>query len=251
MVGPAVDRLKRWPDTNPMSKAAIITAAKQLDLGTTKRLLAERPELLEAVDRSGQNLLHLACATSSAKLGLTGATQTRYVRFLLDQGLDIDTPVGRDACTPLFFAVARARNLQLAKELIDRGADVNAAPGGGLFAAGWWDDIPILKLLIRSGAEIDVVVGVTPFLATWCWKKFDAAKTLALAGADVDFQDPTGRTALHHGIEKKFDPRLLSWLVQHGASPELKDRTGTTALERAARKRDKRYLAALSPLPAR
>lgn len=232
-----------------MSKSAIIAAAKELDLDTTRRLLAERPELLEAADRSGQNLLHLACAASPEGLGITAPAQTRYVRYLLDQGLGIDTPVGRDACTPLFFAVARARNLHLVKELIDRGADVNAAPGGGLFAAGWWADIPILKQLIRAGAELEVVVGVTPFLATWCWQKFDAAKTLVLAGANVNFQDPKGRTALHHGLEKNFEPELLSWLVNHGGSTDIRDDSGTSALERASRKRDKRYISALSLQP--
>jgi ankyrin repeat protein len=229
-----------------MSKAAMLAAARQLDLDATRRLLDKHPERLHSVDRSGHNLLHLACAASPEKIGLAGGAQTRYVRFLLDQGFGIDTPVGRDACTPLFFAVARARNLHLVNELIDRGADVNAAPGGGLFAAGWWDDTAILKLLIRSGAELDVVVGVTPFLATWCWRKFEAARTLALAGANVNFQDPKGRTALHHGVEKNFEPELLSWLARHGASVEIEDRTGTTAIERASRKRDKRHLSALS-----
>lgn len=76
----------------------------------------------------------------------------------------------------------------------------------------------MLKLLIRSGAEVDVVVGVTPFLASWCW----------------------------HGIEKDFEPALLSWLVRHGASADIEDRTGTSAWRRASRKSDKRYLSALS-----
>ncbi len=58
--------------------------------------------------------------------------------------------------------------------------------------------------------------------------------------------DSKGRTALRHGIEKGFDPALLRWLVRHGASPDIPDRAGVTARERAARKRDKRSLAALA-----
>ncbi len=113
-------------------------------------------------------------------------------------------------------------------------------------AASWWDDTKNLDLLIRAGAQIDIVVGVTPFLACWCWKKFEAAKFLAMKGANVNYQDQKGKTALHHGIEKEFDPTLLKWLVQHGASPDIEDRSGASARFKASRKRDKRFFAALT-----
>jgi hypothetical protein len=64
-------------------------------------------------------------------------------------------------------------------------------------------------------------------------------------GADVNFKDQKGKTALHHGIEKEFDPALLAWLVTHGASPDIDDNTGVSARLKASRKRDKRFLAAL------
>jgi ankyrin repeat protein len=163
---------------------------------------------------------------------------------LLDRGLQIDQPVGKDRCTALFCAVARARNTALIKLLIKRGAKPANAPGGGLFAAGWWDAPGHLKLLIRAGAPIDIVVGITPFLASWCWGKFAAAKFLSLNGANVNFQDKKGRTALHHGIEKEFDPALLTWLMKHGASPDIPDSEGVTARDKASRKRDSRYRSA-------
>jgi ankyrin repeat protein len=169
------------------------------------------------------------------------------VDFLLKRGgFDIDLPVGRDACTPLFFAVARARNTALIRFLIEQGAKPTAAPGGGLFAAGWWEDLVNLKLLMRAGAPVDVVVGVTPFLACWCWKRFESAKCLVLNGADANYQDSKGRTALHHGIEKEFDPALLKWLVSHGASPDVADRQGVSPRVKASRKRDRRFLVALA-----
>src|SRR5262249_355865 len=147
-----------------------------------------------------------------AKRDMTQSAQARFVDFLLDRAFAIDAPVGRDKCTALFFAVARARNPVLVKLLLDRGARVASAPGDGLFAAGWWADTARRDLLIRGGGRVDTIVGVTPFLASWCWKKFEAAKFLALKGADVNFQDRKGRTALHHGVDKEFDPALLTWL---------------------------------------
>jgi ankyrin repeat protein len=225
---------------------AVIESIKHLELDAAKRLLNAKPSLLTATDRDGRNLLHLACSSSPKARGVSNATQARLVSFLLDRGFDIDLPVGKDACTALFFAVARARNPTLVKLLIERGAKPSAAPGGGLFAAGWWDDVKNLDLLIDAGAEVDVVVGVTPFLASWCWKRFKAAKFLALHGADVNYQDRKGRTALHFGVEKQFDPRLLSWLVRHGASPDIPDAGGVSPRLKASRKRDKRFVAALA-----
>jgi hypothetical protein len=228
-----------------MSKTAIIEAVKQLDLAETRRLLKSNPALCDVTDRQGRNLLHIACTASPVALRVPYGGQPRFADFLLKQGFPIDQPVGKDACTALFFAVARARNPALVKLLLARGASVKAAPGGGLFAASWWNDVTNLKLLVSAGAEIDVEVGVTPFLAAWTWRQFAAAKYLALQGADLDFHDRKGRTALHWGIEKEFDPKLLTWLVKRGASPDKRDREGVTARERASRKRDKRFLAAL------
>jgi uncharacterized protein len=230
-----------------MSKTRIIEAVKQLDAATTRQLLDAKPELLQVITPNGRNLLHVACAASCAKLDVPEARAVKMVAMLLDRGLDIDAPglSGRDPCPPLFFAVAFGRNRAVVKYLLDRGADIHAVPGGGLFAAGWWDDAANLKLLLDAGAPIDVVVGVTPFLAAWCWKRFDAAKYLAKSGANVNYQDPKGRTALHHGIEKEFDPALLAWLVKHGASPDIEDDTGVSARLKASRKRDKRWAAAL------
>ena len=193
-----------------MSKARIIEAVTTLDVKTASALLDAKPSLLTVVNRQGRNLLHLACAASPAKLRVPDARAVRMVQFLLD-----------------------------------RGASVKATPGGGLFAAGWWNDTKNLDLLLEAGAPIDVVVGITPFLAAWCWKRFDAAKLLARRGANVDFQDQKGRTALHHGIEKEFDPALLNWLVKHGASPDIEDGSGVSARLKASRKRDKHFAAAL------
>ncbi len=120
-----------------------------------------------------------------------------------------------------------------------------AAPGGGLFAGAWWGDLENLGILLDAGADIENVAGVTPFLAAWGWKQFEAAKYLAKRGANVNFQDRKGRTALHLGLEKEYDPKLLQWLVKHGASPDIKDRSGVSAGVKASRKRDKRWAAVL------
>lgn len=232
-----------------MSKTRIIDAVTHLDVDVVRDLLDAKPELLQVTDRRGFNLLHLACCVPCADLGIAESVSAKLVNLLLDRGLDVESqlPPKHDKCTALFFAVARGRNGTLIKLLLKRGARVLNAPGGGLFAAAWYDDVDNLDQLIRAGAKIDVVVGITPFLAAWMWKKFEAARLLAKKGADVNFKDPkTGKTALHLAVEKEFDPAQVAWLVQHGGSPDIKDREGLTARERAARKRNKQWLEAIS-----
>lgn len=207
--------------------------------------LQEKPALKDAKDPNGASLLHLACKVSPERRTVTESQQVRVVEFLLQLGLPIDEPLGRDAVTPLFLAVASARNGKLIDFLLGEGAKVSAAPGGGLFAAAWWNDVKNLERLIRAGAEVDVVVGITPFMAAWLWKKFASAKVLAAHGADVNFQDRKGKTALHHGVERNYEPSLLRWLVAHGASPDIRDRDGITPRKRAERKRDQRFAQAL------
>lgn len=226
-----------------MSKTRLIDAVKALDLKETKRILEAKPELEKVWNEQGRNLLHLACSVECKKLGKPESAAAKMVAFLLDRGFDIEQEggAGPDMCKPIWFATARGRNATVVKLLLDRGAQPT-----GLYAAGWWEDIKILNMLIDAGADLEVVVGETPFLACWGWKKFKAAKALAAKGANVNAQDKRGRTALHLGVEKDFEPALLKWLVQQGASPDIPDRDGITARQKASRKRDKRFLAALA-----
>jgi ankyrin repeat protein len=225
-----------------MSKTRLIEAVKHLDLQETRKILAAKPELLKVWNDQGRNLLHLACSADCKKLKKPESAGAKMIAFLLDRGLDIEEEggAGPDLCTPIWFATARGRNAAAVRLLLKRGAKAN-----GLYAAGWWDDTHILKLLIDGGAEIDVGGGETPFLACWYWGRFKSAKMLALRGANVNVQDTRGRTALHIGIEKEYDPALLEWLVKHGASPDIEDREGVTARLKASRKRNKQFFAAL------
>ena len=237
-----------------MSKTQIIDAVQQLDVARTRRLLDSNPSLLAVTDRKGRNLLHLACSVPCGDLRIPESAATRMAGFLLRAGIGLestkDDPKGGG--TPLWFAVARGRNATLVRFLLKRGAAPTRIPGGGLFAAGWYDDVHILNLLVRAGVAVDVGDDMTPFLACWSWQRFRAAKFLALKGADVNRREPEkGKTALHIGVEKAFDPALLAWLVKHGASPDIPDRQNATARQMASRKRNKQWLASLQSADAR
>jgi ankyrin repeat protein len=226
-----------------MSKARILKAVSHLDLGTTQELLRGQPALLTVEDRGGRNLLHLACSASCRDLGVSESSSARVVELLLDSGLDVESTLMVDdyPCNSVWFAVARGKNATLVELLVERGATPR-----GLFAAGWQNDVKMVKLLIRSGADVDErAEDETPFLHCWKNGKFEAARVLSREGADVSFQDSTGSTALHYGVRRNFEPAQLKALVRSGASPDLEDRDGVSARLLASRKRDERFLKAL------
>ncbi|MGD9720082.1 MAG: ankyrin repeat domain-containing protein [Pirellulales bacterium] len=76
------------------------------------------------------------------------------VRLLLDYGADPNLADKRRA-TPLLFAVGDARKVEL---LIARGANVNARSSTGntplVAAAGYSDNLPVVKLLLDHGADL-------------------------------------------------------------------------------------------------
>jgi ankyrin repeat protein len=226
-----------------MSKTRILERVRALDFAATKALLVGQPALLGVTDAGGRNLLHLACSASCKDLRLSEASSKRLVRLLLDRGIDIESTVVMDGypCNSVWFAVARGRNATLVKFLIERGATAR-----GLFAAGWHEDLAILKILVGAGATVDEVAeDETPFLHCWKTGKLKAAKFLVLSGADVNFQDSKGKTALHYALKKGLEPSLLRFLVRSGASPDINDYEGVSARQQASLKRDKTFLAAL------
>lgn len=227
-----------------MSKTRILECVRKLDLACTKSLLQQQPSLLTIVDARGYNLLNLACAASCKSLGLPEGASVRLARLLLERGIDVESTVLIEGfpCNSVWFAVARGRNATLVRMLVERGAAAR-----GLFAAGYQEDLAILKVLINAGAELDEVAeDETPFLHCWKARKFKAARFLVRCGANVNFQDSRGKTALHYGLKNGFEPSLLRFLVGNGASPDIKDGEGVSARQQASRKRDKTFLAALA-----
>lgn len=129
----------------------------------------------------------------------------------------------------------------IVKELINRGADVNASVSNGftpLIVAADSSDITILKALLAHHANVNAKAsfdGVTALMYVGAPKE-PPAKVLAKAelliryGADVNATDKAGKTALIWAAEDRMLP-VVKLLLARGAHINARTKNGNTALQ--------------------
>ncbi len=221
------------------SKTALARKVRGFDVAGLGASLDATPALLDVRDERGRTWLHLCCSVDVTKrskadrrAGVTLASE------LLARGLDMDDAAfseGTWRATPVWFSVARGRNLDLTRFLLDRGAD----PNHTLWAAAFHDDLHAIDLLLDHGADIDAVAeDETPFLGAIKTSHFGAAWRLAERGADVDVCDLGGMTALHYMLKKNSDAEHFLALARFDPRYDIPGPDGVTAAELLARKRD-------------
>jgi hypothetical protein len=234
------ERHMRATDNKPLSKTRLLALLTDLDWRAVKAALEEHPNLRSYRSDKGENLLHLCCGIEIKKRGLSSADSLKMAGVLLDASFDIDREAfteGDWRATPLWYAIGRGKNLELAKYLLKCGAD----PEHCLWAAAFNNSPAAVKLLVQAGAVVDPPGGETPFLFAVKWSHFESAEALLDAGADVNFQDPFGKTALHYMLKKRSPPTSVQMLLEHGARLDVMDRDGVTAGDVLSRMRSPEY----------
>ena len=227
-----------------MSKAALFRSIKALDVEAVASLLEAHPTLIRATDDRRRNPLHFLCSLPSDPK--TAGRSLTLARRLLDAGLDVNAPAfveGVFQATPLWYAISRGSNLPLARFLLKHGS----TPENSLWAAAFAENLEAIDLLVKSGASLDPVTeDETPFLGAIKWSRFTAAERLLRHGANVNFQNRKGVTALHMVLKKNSDRKHVEMLLRHGADPTIRSKDGKTSLDLVAKRRDKTYFALLS-----
>ena len=96
-----------------------------------------------------------------------------------------------------------------------------------------------IDLLVGSGARVDPVAeDETPFLSAIKWSRFAAAGRLLHHGANVNFRNSKGMTALHFLIKKNSDRKHIAMLLGYGADPTIRNAEGKSPLDMVAPRRD-------------
>jgi ankyrin repeat protein len=221
-----------------------VALIKAHDNVAVNALVKDHPQVLAYRGKKGENLLHVCCGVQIGN----GVGQRRAsistAKVLIDAGIDVDSVAfseGDWKATPLWYAIGRGKNLALAAYLIERGA----TPEHCMWAAAYNDDAAAIKLLRDAGAKVDPIHEETPLLFAVKWGRFVAAKALLEYGADANYQDAAGKTALHYMVKKRSDSKYVQMFIAYGARLDLADRDGKTVKELASHMRDPKLRAVI------
>jgi len=182
---------------------------------------------------------------------LTAAAETGEIeiaRLLIERGAEVNHRDGRFQ-TPLFLAVSQG-DLAMARFLLEHGADprVTAKAKSPLYEASIRGHQAMAALLLEYGAP--VAPGTPdPFHGALEAGHLEVMRLLWLSGADPDQPDRKGHRPLHRSVHlglEHFVPPLLAM----GADPEAPDAAGRTAIDLAQATEQASILQALSDLGA-
>ncbi len=164
------------------------------------------------------------------------AGEMDLVSELLERGANPNS-VNVNGGTPLMFA-AISGNYLIIDELLGWGADVNATGSNGwnalmvASAKGFSDTV---KRLLDSGADVNAadVYLWTPLHRAAYENRLSAVEALLRhEDVEVDFQDDHGATPLHHAAVMGHQ-KVVEKLLEAGADPLLQDSYGRIASDYA------------------
>lgn len=163
---------------------------------------------------------------------LTAANQNDTEQLLgyLRKGIAPDTS-DIDGNT-LLISAARQGNETVVDELILRGAKVRSRNRFGddaLMVAAFKGALPVVKMLVSAGAELNRDEGWTALIYAAFNGHVETMEYLIAQGADVDADSDNGTTALMVAARNGHE-EAVKLLLKHEADPNDENQAGGTAL---------------------
>jgi ankyrin repeat protein len=183
--------------------------------GTTAVLLAVYARHQEIAE----SLLATGIEPSVFEAAATGRVER--VRELVKRNPDLVREYSPDGWTALHLNFG---NLEIVKVLLDKGADINAVSKNKLSAtplqgAAAMQNLELARLLIARGANVNCrgEEGVTPLHEAAGNGQIELVKLLLANGANVNAKDDQGKTPLATALEYK-QAAIAKFLQEHNTS---------------------------------
>ena len=194
----------------------LLGAAGRPDSFPVVQRLAAAGANLNAHRRERRGVLGQANVLAVAIMG----GDPRTIAFLLDRGAEVNPRLG----APPLMAAAVSGNIEVARELLARGAELNVAqnlPGSALNAAFFAGNRDFARFLIEQGADLTIPSrgGTTAMI----WSAYhdtgdaDITRELVARGADIHVSNDEGETALSYALKSAPDTELVRYLHELGA----------------------------------
>ncbi|HYU54235.1 MAG TPA: ankyrin repeat domain-containing protein, partial [Gemmatimonadaceae bacterium] len=237
--GADIEARGTWLKITPLAKAAFEGRSSIVDVLVKQGAKVDRfaaaaigrvGKAINGVDGNGLTTLHY-CAGSA----LSGVDLLKIAERLIAKGAD---PCARAAgfthnVTPIKLAV---RNQRVAEFLLDQGADPNDVFRDVLLTGC---NFPFAEALRARGAELNPVMWDDETLlhvAIHCCR-IASAEWLLEKGANPNTARAKNLWTPLHQAASRGNARIVSALLEHGASPKSRDRDGQTPLDVAREKR--------------
>jgi ankyrin repeat protein len=209
----------------PLRKAGAkidgFVAAALGDVAGVQKALQADPAFANARDTGV--LTALQCAAGSR---MPDADTVGVARLLLDAGADPRalTHAWHDDVEATYFAVG-SKQTELLQLLLDRGADPNEA----LSHAAWSNCWDLVERAMRAGGHPDrATANGKPLLNDLIrWGRLEGTLWLLAHGASANVPDTDGWTAVHQAASRG-NVRMLQAAIAAGGDPVRKDKLGHT-----------------------
>ena len=203
-----------------------------------RRILENDTKRMDSLTYTGCSALHLAASHD----------QVMAMEILLNYGADIECRDQREA-SPLLVAIQSDSRAAL-QLLLDKGAQVLTEDCDGIapFAAVRLDPlIPNLQALLNAGADINTRAergGDTYLMWRVKCRDLETVDWLLRKGATANLQNGEGETALHQA-SSRGSADLVKLLLQTGVDPGIVDERGRPPLHTACKEGQSRVVSYL------
>lgn len=227
----------------------LLLAAKEGNLSMVKKAIREGADI-DIKDKDGNTVLMIAALKDYPSLV---KYLLKYVDLIVrnNQGknvLDlartekIKNLIQEQGGNELLYAVDEGDIIKV-RNLLDSGINVNFQNIAGLTALHLARDLKMAKLLIDRGADLDLATGFggTPLMNAVIFGPIEKIKLLLEKGADVNKALNNGDTPLHKAAYFG-NLEIVKLLLDYGADPTLKNNEGKTALDMAKNPAIREYL---------